>query len=99
MSSVTVWLLHPNKLFREGLKRILADSPFTVTAEMAGVQDSRTLAGGPGPDLILLDLGGEGEAATLRQLREQLPACRLVVLAGELNTQRLTAALEAGIDG
>src|SRR5687768_8324841 len=97
MSSATVWLLHPNKLFREGMKRILSESPFMVVAEAAGMQDAVDLAGTP--DLILLDLAGEGEGAALRLLRERLPKARLVILTSELSTKRLTTALETGIDG
>jgi two-component system, NarL family, nitrate/nitrite response regulator NarL len=99
MAHVTLWLVHPNKLFREGLKRILADTPFAVATELAGMPDLSALAGGPVPDLVLLDLAGATEAVALRQLREQLPTSRLVILAGELSTQRLTRALEAGLDG
>ncbi len=38
MARATVWLLHPNTLFREGLKRILVDAPFELTLEGAGLQ-------------------------------------------------------------
>ena len=51
MAQATVWLMHPNKLFREGLKRILADSPFLVVAEVAGLPDTSALAGGLVPAL------------------------------------------------
>jgi len=54
MTSATVWLLHPNKLFREGMKRILSESPFLVIAEAAGVQNAGCLADAPVPDLVLL---------------------------------------------
>jgi two-component system nitrate/nitrite response regulator NarL len=99
MTSATVWLLHPNKLFREGMKRILSESPFLVIAEAAGVQNAGCLADAPVPDLVLLDLAGDGEATALRQLRAQMPKARLVILTSELSTKRLTTALETGIDG
>jgi two-component system nitrate/nitrite response regulator NarL len=51
------------------------------------------------PDLVLLDLAGDGEATALRQLRAQMPKARLVILTSELSTKRLTTALETGIDG
>jgi two-component system, NarL family, nitrate/nitrite response regulator NarL len=99
MAPTPVWLLHPNKLFREGMKSLLSKSPFLVVAEAAGLQDVENLASGPAPDLILLDLAGEAEAAGLRHLREQFPKSRLVILTSELSTKRLTTALETGIDG
>jgi two-component system, NarL family, nitrate/nitrite response regulator NarL len=99
MTRATVWLVHSNTLFREGLKHLLAESPFTVTAELVRVPDLSLLTGKPAPDLVLLDLAGDGEAAALRQLREWLPASRLVILTAELSTKRLTTALEAGLDG
>jgi two-component system, NarL family, nitrate/nitrite response regulator NarL len=85
MTSATVWLLHPNKLFREGMKRILSESPFLVIAEAAGVQNAGCLADAPVPDLVLLDLAGDGEATALRQLRAQMPKARLVILTSELS--------------
>jgi two-component system, NarL family, nitrate/nitrite response regulator NarL len=99
MAPTPVWLLHPNKLFREGMKSLLSKSPFLVVAEAAGLQDVENLASGPAPDLILLDLAGEAEAAGLRHLRKQFPKSRLVILTSELSTKRLTTALETGIDG
>jgi two-component system nitrate/nitrite response regulator NarL len=99
MAPATVWLLHPNKLFREGMKHILVESPFEVIAEAASVQDLDSAANGSAPDLIVLDVAGESEAAVLRHLREQFPKSRLVILASELSTKRLTTALETGIDG
>jgi two-component system nitrate/nitrite response regulator NarL len=99
MSRATVWLVDPNTLFREGLKHLLADSPFMVTAELGRVPELSILSGGPVPDLVLLDLAGAGETAALRQLREKLPASRLVALTAELNRERLAATLEAGLDG
>jgi two-component system nitrate/nitrite response regulator NarL len=99
MTRATVWLVQPNTLFREGLKHILADSPFVVTAELGHVPELSVPVNSPVPDLVLLDLAGAGEITALRQLREQLPASRLVLLTAELNRERLTTALDAGLDG
>jgi two-component system nitrate/nitrite response regulator NarL len=99
MAPATVWLLHPNKLFREGMKSILSPSPLLVVAEAASLQEVEYLVSAPAPDLILLDLAGDAEVVALRHLREQFPKSRLVILTSELSAKRLTTALETGIDG
>jgi two-component system nitrate/nitrite response regulator NarL len=99
MDGAQVWLIHPNKLFREGLKRILSGSPFEVVAEAANLSQAHALLGDTVPGVVLFDLAGEGEAEALREVRAMLPDSRLVILAGELETKRLKTALEAGTDG
>ncbi|MFC7332250.1 LuxR C-terminal-related transcriptional regulator [Rhodocista pekingensis] len=102
MENVTAFLIDANKLFREGLKRLLDESPFKIVAEASNVREGVTVADqGLKPDLILLDLvnGGEEEAEAMRRLRQALPNSRMVVLTTDLCTRRLSNALEAGADG
>ncbi|QJE72612.1 response regulator transcription factor [Aerophototrophica crusticola] len=102
MENVTAFLIDANKLFREGLKRLLDESPFHIVAEAGNVREGVTMAEqGLKPDLILLDLvnGGEEEAEAMRRLRQVLPNSRMVVLTTDLCTRRLSNALEAGADG
>ncbi|MQP66328.1 response regulator [Niveispirillum sp. SYP-B3756] len=102
MDNVSTFLIDANKLFREGLKRLLEESPFQITAEAGNVREGLQVAEqGHKPELVLLDLatGGDDEAEALRRLRHALPDARMVVLTSELCTRRLSSALEAGADG
>ncbi len=102
MEQVSAFLIDANKLFREGLKRLLDDSPFKIVAEAGNVREGVSIAEqGLKPDLVLLDLvsGGEEEAEAMRRLRQVLPDTRMVVLTTDLCTRRLSNALEAGADG
>ena len=102
MDSVRVFLIDSNKLFREGLKRLLDESPFTIVAEAGGPREAvQIVESGTRPQLVLLDLanGGDEDAEAMRHLRALLPDARMVVLTSELCTKRLANALEAGADG
>ena len=95
-------LIDPNKLFREGLKRLLDDSFFEIVAEASNLGEGTAIVEtGLQPDLVLLELvnGGDDEAEGLRRLRRLLPEARIVVLTSELCTRRLGNALGAGADG
>ncbi|WP_207458445.1 response regulator transcription factor [Azospirillum sp. SYSU D00513] len=102
MEPVRAFLIDSNKLFREGLKRLLGESSFYISAEAGNLREALgAVENGLSPQLILLDLssGGDEEAEGMRRLRAQLPDTRIVVLTSELCTRRLTNALEAGADG
>ncbi len=102
MEPVRAFLIDSNKLFREGLKRLLDDSPFQIVAEAGNLREAvSAVEGGTHPQLILLDLvsGGDEEAEGMRRLRAVLPEARMVILTSELCTRRLANALEAGADG
>lgn len=102
MEQIQAFLIDTNKLFREGLKRLLDDSPFQIVAEAGNLREGVSIVeSGLNPDLILLDLvnGGEDEAEAMRRLRSLLPDARIVILTTELCTRRLANALEAGADG
>ena len=102
MENVSTFLIDANKLFREGLKRLLEDSPFQIMAEAGNMREGIAIAEQGGrAKLVLLDLatGTEEEADALRRLRQLLPEARIVVLTSDLCTRRLSSALEAGADG
>lgn len=102
MERTTAFLIDSNKLFREGLKRLLDDSPFEIIAEASNLREGvAAVEGGLKPQLVLLDLanGGGEEAEQMRRLRSLLPEARIVVLTTDLCTRRLANALEAGADG
>ncbi|WP_114393990.1 LuxR C-terminal-related transcriptional regulator [Oleisolibacter albus] len=101
MDAVKVFLIDPNKLFREGLKRLLEESPFLVVAEPSGLRDAITLVQqGTQPQMVILDPAGGGpdEADSMRRLRQLLGGAPMVVLTGDLCPERLSLVLEAGAD-
>jgi two-component system nitrate/nitrite response regulator NarL len=90
-------LIEPNRLFRDGLKSLLAGTRFAVAAEFGTV--AHALAhGGTVPGLLLV---GQAEPVPgdLEQLRQACPAARLVVLADRVTIDGVRDAMAAGIDG
>ncbi|WP_232314968.1 LuxR C-terminal-related transcriptional regulator [Oceanibaculum pacificum] len=99
-------LLESNKLFREGLKRLLYESGFDVCVEestLAGALDGLVI--NENLDLLLFDpceLPGQsdGESSELYlQLRRAAPNTKLVVLTTRICPQVFGTALESGVDG
>ena len=79
MQRIEAFLIDSNKLFREGLKRLLDDSPFQIVAEAGNIREGVAIAeAGLRPQLVLLDLvnGGDDEAEAMRRLRALLPDTR-----------------------
>jgi two-component system nitrate/nitrite response regulator NarL len=97
-SSDTI-LIEPNRLFRQGLKYLLSDTGFDVSAEFNTVD----LALGSGTTSTTVDLVISSQSvkdeAELRALREAFPTARLMVLADNLSVDVLRAAIDGGADG
>jgi two-component system, NarL family, nitrate/nitrite response regulator NarL len=102
MSAVNVILVGPNNLFRQGLRRLLDPSQFTIAEEardLASVE--RLLQQGVAPDMVVADLTNclQPEFESLHRLRELCEDIRIVVLVNELCLSNMTAVLKAGADG
>src|SRR3954466_12475231 len=96
-SDAAVILVGPNTLFREGLSRILAGTPFRVLASVARAEDLSFSAPEKRPTLIILeDAGGRDTASEVAHLREQFPLAGIAVLAGPLDLDQFRAAFRAG---
>lgn len=97
-----VLLVDDHKLFREGLKAILAGLDTGIALEEAGdAAEGIRRASAGGYDLILLDLkmpGAEGMDA-LRAMREAVPGTPVVVLSGEEYSHVVREAIELGAMG
>ena len=92
-------LIEANRLFRDGLKSLLAGTRFAVAAEFGTVEHAVAHAdAGAGAGLLVV---GQAEPAPgdLERLRQAYPAARLVVLADRVTIDGLRDALGAGIDG
>jgi two-component system nitrate/nitrite response regulator NarL len=101
MTSESVFLIDASRLFREGLRRIFADSTFVVAHESVSVEDALPLIGSLQPSLVLVDIPDSGDALSERigQIRAAAPRARIVVLTDIVRANRLTEALSAGVDG
>lgn len=96
MTSLTVFLIDPNRLFREGLKRVLDSTRFTVVGEAASLHETS----GSEADLMLIDpAAGDITLETFQALRVHHPRTKIVVLTSELDAQHLAVALRAGANG
>ncbi|HSK40705.1 MAG TPA: response regulator transcription factor [Arenibaculum sp.] len=98
-------LLDPNRLFREGLRRILTERGVAVMAEGDDIESCRVqLAAAPAPGLVIvdpadLDAHGTGLAETRVHGLVRDFGIPVVVLTGTLDMPLLTAMLRAGVAG
>ena len=99
MTSSRTLLIEPNRLFRQGLKHLLAGTRFEVGAEFNTVELALEAGETAGtPDLVISGQPVKDEA-DLRALREVFPTARIVVLADDLSVDVLRAAMGGGADG
>ena len=90
---------HP--LTRDALAALLTQQGFDVVGEAEDGQEALEVTGNVQPDLVLLDLtmpGMDGLTA-LPQIREQAPACEVVVLTASDSEENLLGAIRAGAAG
>jgi two-component system, NarL family, nitrate/nitrite response regulator NarL len=88
-------------LFREGLRHILADTPYEIQKETESLESAFALIkDGFAPRLLLLDIHehGDQEFDSTRRLRADLPHLCIVVLTNKVSTRTLARALDAGVD-
>jgi NarL family two-component system response regulator LiaR len=99
---IRILIVDDHAVVREGLRAFLElQDGLEVVGEaedgQTGVQQALALV----PDIILMDLlmpRGDGLEA-MRQLRRQLPDCRVIVLTSFLDEERVLPAIQAGAAG
>ena len=102
MQFIKTLLVNRSRLFREGLKTFLASSPVPVEGEAADLKEALTLVrGGVRPELIVFDFveNDLGDLDVMRQLGRLAPNSKLALLTGDISTNKLQQALDAGVDG
>jgi two-component system nitrate/nitrite response regulator NarL len=102
MSAINVVLVGTNKLFRQGLRRLLDPEQFVVAAEardLAAVDE--LIDEGLIPDLVVADLHScyDSDLERLRRMRAGHASLRMVVLVNELCLADMARLLDAGADG
>jgi len=92
-------LIEPNRLFRDGLKYLLAGTRFAVSAEFSTPEPALAQADtGTAPELLIAGQANP-TAEDLQVLRGTYPAAKIVVLADQVTLDGLRDAMAAGIDG
>lgn len=101
MDKILVLHIDRNQLFREGLRRILSDSPFMVEGEASSLEEGLDQIPALNPRMIIIDPAGCNTALTdlMSHARDFSPEVRVVVLTDTVGIPRLTNALTAGVDG
>jgi two-component system nitrate/nitrite response regulator NarL len=102
MSAINVVLVGTNKLFRQGLRRLLDPEQFVVAEEardLAAVDE--LIDEGLIPDLVVADLHScyDSDLERLRRMRAGHASLRMVVLVNELCLADMARLLDAGADG
>jgi two-component system nitrate/nitrite response regulator NarL len=94
-------LLDPDKLLREGLRRLLEGSDFTSVGEASTFDEARQVLRDQGGDLLLFDFCAHSEEdfEFLRQVRAEHQGLKTVVLTNRISGALLAKALDAGADG
>lgn len=101
MENVEILLIDANKLFREGLKRLLDNSSFSISAEADSLPEGLArMDSGIQPKIALVEFdAGNDDVTLLHQMRERYPDMKLVVLAATTrNIHHLARCFEAGAD-
>lgn len=102
MTMITILLVDDQALFREGLNTLLSiHDDLRVVGEAADGAEALTLANQLKPDVVLMDLRMpvlDGVAAT-RQLRQEQPGCRVIVLTTFDDDEFVFDGLRAGAVG
>lgn len=94
-------LVEPSAILREGIRRILADSVFSITAAVASLAEIEPLDWLASGELLVGDFGDDPETASagIRAIRSGHPRIRIMVLADRFDPDVMAAAARAGADG
>jgi two-component system nitrate/nitrite response regulator NarL len=99
--TVSTFLVEPNTLLREGLKRILTETNYSLVASAASLDEARRQRE---PDsqsfLLIMDAAGNHDEACsqLQQFKSEHPSARVVLLVDRYDLKHVLAAFQAGAD-
>jgi two-component system nitrate/nitrite response regulator NarL len=102
MDQFSVFLIDPDRLFREGIKRILEESAYRTVGEARTVEEACAgLAGLGRVDLVALDVAdweADGVAEFLGALRQRLEGVKIVVLTSDRSRGAIGRAIGWAVD-
>ena len=100
--SRTLLVIDDHPLFREGVKAIVGKTPgYAVPAEAGTAEEGLQVALRNKPDIAIVDIllpDGDGVDLT-KQLLEKLPNLHVLVVSMTTDSDRVTAAFQAGAKG
>jgi DNA-binding NarL/FixJ family response regulator len=96
-----LFICDDNEQYRTLIKMVLEAAGHEIVGEAADGEQALTQAPGAGPDVVLLDLNMPTMSGfeALPQLRELLPATKILILTTGQAPRERARALEAGADG
>ncbi len=98
-----ILLLEPNRLWREGLSRVLEDTGYNVVAAAGTLVEglAEMARGGETPDIVVLDASATAEAPAteFEVARTRFPETRIVVFTDPETPNDALACFLAGADG
>ncbi len=101
-TTIRILLADDHPIVREGLRAVLeTQADFEVIAEASNGEEALRLALALHPDILLLDLEMPilDGVETIRRLRQQQPAARIIVFTAFDNDERIIHAVQAGANG
>jgi DNA-binding NarL/FixJ family response regulator len=99
--TIRLMLADDHRMLREGLHRSMADQGFDVVGEARDGEEAVRLAEDLQPDVILMDVTMpemDGVEAT-RQIKQDMPEVRIVMLTMHADQEVLASAIRAGASG
>lgn len=101
MAEFQTILLDPDKLLREGLRRLLEGSDFATAGEASTSDEAASALRDHGGELLLFDFCNHSDEdfEFLRQVRAEHEGLKTVVLTNRISGALLAKALDAGADG
>ena len=98
MTSIVSVVVHPSRIFREGLMSILAKSPFEPACSASSTEDvPSTISGAGGQVLVLMGVRDcSNLAEALRVTKATFPDAQVVVVGDSTKRGNVTTALELG---
>ena len=97
-----ILIVDDHQMFREGIRRRLEQEPdITVVGEAASAEDAMAEVSRTDPTIVLLDirLPGTSGIELARQLRQQWPDLKILVLTGYDFDQYVRAVARVGVSG
>ncbi len=99
---IKILIVDDHALVRKGLLALLTSKPeMQVVGEAADGQEALSMARFCLPDIILMDLEMPRKDGTsaIKEIRKQLPNCKILVVTSYTDEQRVIAAIRAGANG
>lgn len=99
--SIRTLLVEPNALLREGLKRILAETPYSPSSAAASLDEVMSMQGQDGTvAMLIIDAtrNHEETCCQARRLKEVRPSAKVIMLVEQYDIKQVLAAFNAGAD-